>query len=231
MIRPALEARAIGIEYADLYRPAEARPDTAEFDGLLFMGGPMSVNDPLTYLAWEMQVIRDAAMREQPVLGICLGAQLIAKAMGARVYRNAEKEIGWFDVRLTDAAATDPLFGGLPATSTVFHWHGEMFDLPRGACLLASSDRCRNQAFRLGSNVYGLQFHLEVTPRMIADWCGQDANSNDVKELDGPLDAERNAPELERLAASVFGRWGDLLQGRPAVGPATGDGAAADLAY
>lgn len=188
----------------------------------------MSVNDPLPYLAWEMQAIREAARREQPVLGICLGSQLIAKAMGARVYRNTEKEIGWFDIRLTATAEEDPLFGGIPPVTSVFHWHGETFDLPRGACLLASSERCRNQAFRLGDTIYGLQFHLEVTPRMIADWCEQDANSKDVRELDAPLDAERNAAEMERLAAAVFGRWCDGLKSRLAVSPAAGAGPAAD---
>ena len=230
LIRPALEARGIAIEYADLYQ-TDTRPATAAFDALIFMGGPMSVNDPLPYLAWEMQAIREAAGRGQPVLGICLGSQLIAKAMGAQVYRNPEKEIGWFDIRLTDAAAEDAVLGGMPASAPVFHWHGETFDLPHGACLLASSERCRNQAFRLGETMYGLQFHLEVTPAMIADWCGQDANSNDVKELNGPVDAERNAAGMERMSTSVFGRWCDLLQRRPAVSPANTVWPAANLPY
>lgn len=221
LIRDALDARGIAVEYADLYEPGATRPDPAQFDALIFMGGPMSVNDPLPYLGWEMHAIDEAAKRGQPVLGICLGSQLIARAMGARVYRNPEKEIGWFDIRLTGAAGKDPVLAGMPATSTVFHWHGETFDLPHGACLLASSERCRNQAFRVGEAIYGFQFHLEVTPLMIADWCRQDANSDDVKELDGPLDAERNAAEMERLAASVFGRWCDLVQGRVPVCPST----------
>ena len=221
LIRNTLEARGIAVEYADLYEPGAIPPDPARFDALIFMGGPMSVNDPLPYLAWEMRAIDEAARRGQPVLGICLGSQLIARAMGARVYPNPEKEIGWFDIRLTGAAAEDPVLGAMPVTSTAFHWHGETFDLPPGACLLASSQRCRNQAFRLGKAIYGLQFHLEVTPRMIADWCRQDANSDDVKELDCPLDAERNAAEMERLAASVFGGWCELVQGRMPVCPST----------
>jgi GMP synthase (glutamine-hydrolysing) len=210
LIGPALEARGISLEHADLYQPGAALPDAARFDGLIFMGGPMSVNDPLPYLQWEMEAIVQAMERHQPVLGICLGSQLIARAMGARVYPNRDKEIGWFDIHLTEAARRDPIFAGLPRTSTVFHWHGETFDLPPGATLLASSERCRNQAFRAGYCTYGMQFHLEVTPDMIADWCMQDANAGDVKELDGPLDTQCNSTLLEELAESVFGRWADL---------------------
>ncbi len=187
-IEPALCARNIEIEYADLYLPETRLPEISAFDGLIFMGGPMSVNDPLPYLAREMCAIRDAAARRQPVLGICLGAQLTAKALGARVYPAAQKEIGWFDVHLTDAAQDDPLFAGIPRTASVFHWHGETFDLPPDATLLASSERCAHQAFRLGDSIYGLQFHLEITPEMIEDWCRQDANSGDVREIDAPLD-------------------------------------------
>jgi GMP synthase (glutamine-hydrolysing) len=210
LIGPALEASGISLEYADLYQPGAGLPDTGRFDGLIFMGGPMSVNDRLPYLRWEMDAIVQSMERHQPVLGICLGSQLIAKAMGARVYPNRDKEIGWFDIHLTEAARRDPMFADLPKTSTVFHWHGETFDLPPGATLLASSERCRNQAFRVGYCTYGLQFHLEVTPDMIADWCMQDANAGDVKELDGPVDTNCNSKLLEQLAATVFGRWGDV---------------------
>src|SRR5579871_3040829 len=141
LISPALQERNVSVDYADLYLPGAAPPDTAPYDGLIFLGGPMSVNDPLPYLRWELRAITDAVRRHQPVLGICLGAQLIAKALGARVYRNREKEIGWFDVELTHDAAEDPLFRDLPDRETVFHWHGETFDLPDGAVLLAKSER------------------------------------------------------------------------------------------
>jgi|SRR5271157_1345567 len=212
LIGPVLEARGIAIEYADLYRPESPPPDTAGFHGLIFMGGPMSANDPLPFLRWEMRAILGAATRHQPVMGICLGSQLTAMALGARVYRNPRKEIGWFDVSFTGAAESDALFAGLPKTCPVFHWHGETFDLPPQATLLASSERCRHQAFRVGDNIYGLQFHLEVTPEMISDWCLQDANSGDVRELDAPLDAWRNSTEVRELAETVFGRWCDLLE-------------------
>lgn len=211
LIEAALESHGIGFEYADLYAECAALPNPEEYTGLIFMGGPMSVNDGLPWLALEMRWIKEAVQRGQPVLGVCLGAQLIAKALGARVYVNPVKEIGWFDIEFTPEAARDHLFGAAALRETVFHWHGETFDLPAGAVHLASSRACRNQAFRLGESVYGLQFHLEVTPGMIADWCEQDANCGDVRELTRPLDPQQNASRLAVLSHSVFGNWLDLL--------------------
>jgi len=211
LIRAPLEERGISIEYADLYLSGAPFPDVTQAAGLIFMGGPMSANDDLPYLRQELQLISQAIERRQPVLGVCLGAQLIAKALGAKVYRNAVKEIGWFEIHLTEAAACDPLLAGLGPAETVFHWHGETFDLPPGAEWLAYSEACRNQAFRAGAGVYGLQFHLEVTPAMIEDWCAQDANCGDVRELHAPIDSRRNAARLAALSSVVFGRWCRLL--------------------
>ena len=204
LIRAPLEERGISIEYADLYRPGPPPPDITQAAGLIFMGGPMSANDDLPYLRQELQLIAQAVERRQPVLGVCLGAQLIAKALGAKVYRNPVKEIGWFEIHFTGAAARDPLFAGVGPAETVFHWHGETFDLPPGAERLAYSEACRNQAFRAAAGVYGLQFHLEVTPAMIEDWCDRDANCGDV-------DARLNAARMAALSSLVFGRWCDLL--------------------
>jgi GMP synthase-like glutamine amidotransferase len=211
LIRAPLEERGISIEYADLYRPGPPPPDITQAAGLIFMGGPMSANDDLPYLRQELQLIAQAVERRQPVLGVCLGAQLIAKALGAKVYRNPVKEIGWFEIHFTGAAARDPLFAGVGPAETVFHWHGETFDLPPGAERLAYSEACRNQAFRAAAGVYGLQFHLEVTPAMIEDWCDRDANCGDVRELDAPIDPRRNAARLAVLSSVVFGRWCSLL--------------------
>jgi GMP synthase-like glutamine amidotransferase len=172
------------------------------------MGGPMSVNDPLEYLRREEDYIREAVRRRVHVLGICLGAQLIAKALGAEVRPNRAPEIGWFEVRFTPSASRDLLFGGL-AAETVFHWHSETFDLPPGAELLASSDLCRNQAFRIGDLVYGMQFHPEVTPEMIADWCSQDQNCSDVRELTSIPDPSYASAQKAALAAQIFGSWCD----------------------
>ncbi|HET9178321.1 MAG TPA: type 1 glutamine amidotransferase [Terriglobia bacterium] len=142
-------------------------PAVGDFDFLVIMGGPMSANDgaQFDWLAGEKQLIEEALGEEKAILGVCLGAQLLAQALGARVYPHPEKEIGWFPVRLTLEAERSRLFSGLPARMTVLHWHGETFDLPEGATLLAESRLCRNQAFELDGRVLGLQFHLEVQPQ------------------------------------------------------------------
>jgi GMP synthase (glutamine-hydrolysing) len=210
-IEPALESRGVAFDYADLYQTGAELPDASHYDGLIFLGGPMSANDPLPYLRTEIGVIDRAVALGTPVLGVCLGAQLIARALGARVYRNAEREIGWFDIHRAAGAASDPVFSGLRESETVFHWHSDTFDLPAGAELLARSDRTERQAFRYGRALYGLQFHLEVTPRMIVDWCIEDENCRDVRELDTPPDPQFNRMRLNEVARLVFGQWCDLL--------------------
>jgi GMP synthase-like glutamine amidotransferase len=137
-------------------------------DLIIVMGGPMSVNDEDTFpwLRSEKRFISDAVARGTPVLGICLGAQLIAASLGARVFPNPVKEIGWFPVRAVPGTWDSFRF---PAEFTAFHWHGETFDLPSGATRLAESTACRNQAFQIGRAVIGLQFHLEATPGSAAD--------------------------------------------------------------
>jgi GMP synthase (glutamine-hydrolysing) len=200
-IADSLEQHDIACEYVDLYRGA-ARPDAGGADGLIFMGGPMSANDDLPYIRQGLELINDAIALRLPILGVCLGSQLIAKALGARVYPNSVPEIGWYPVHWTPAAAHDRLHQGLSAPETVFHWHGETFDLPPGAELLASSEACRNQAYRVGKNVYGLQYHLEVTPEMLDDW---------RTEIPTPIDPNANAARLKEIAAQVFGRWCDLV--------------------
>jgi len=143
-------------------------PDT--FDWLIVMGGPMSTSDSETYpwLVREKQAIREAIAHGKRVLGICLGAQLVAEVLGAQVYPNPQKEIGWFPVELTEVGKRSSLFEFLPPRLDVFHWHGDTFDLPPGAVHIAHSDACTNQAFVYGTGVVGLQFHMEVTPTSAA---------------------------------------------------------------
>lgn len=142
-------------------------PSPAGIDLIIALGGPMSVNDEAEFpwLRDEKRFIAEAIAGGQAVLGICLGAQLIASAMGARVYPGKEKEIGWYPVF---AEAATPGHFAFPARTAVFHWHGETFDLPTGAAHLASSVACRNQAFQIGARAIGLQFHLETTPESAA---------------------------------------------------------------
>lgn len=152
---------------ATKFHESTSLPDPREIDLLIILGGPMSVNDEEKYpwLRIEKQFIKNCIERKIPVLGICLGAQLIASALGEVIYLNRRKEIGWFPIkRIKQGASANFIF---PEIIEVFHWHGETFDLPEKAHLLASSDACRNQAFQLGKNVIGLQFHLETTPKLV----------------------------------------------------------------
>ncbi len=140
-------------------------PRLTDIDWLIIMGGPMNVNDEEHYpwLADEKRFIHKAIDAGKTVLGICLGSQLLSAVLGAKVYKNKENEIGWFDVELTASAQSGKLFFGIGRSLRPFHWHGDTFDLPDSAIHLASSAGCRNQAFIFGSKVLGLQFHLEPT--------------------------------------------------------------------
>jgi GMP synthase-like glutamine amidotransferase len=175
------------------------------YSGLIVMGGPQSANDPLPGLAAEIELISRAMEARLPVLGICLGAQLLAKALGARVYPNSSKEIGWSPVFFTEEARHDPVFSGVPSPTTFFHWHGETFDLPAGAEWLAYSNLCRHQAYRCGTNAYGIQFHPEITPEMIADWSAQPVNCGDVDGLDGLINPY--AADTAPLACRLLDGW------------------------
>ena len=157
--------RAAGYEITNTrFFESTRLPDINEVDLFIVMGGPMSVNDEaeLPWLVQEKHFIRSAIQAGKSVLGVCLGAQLIANAMGARVYRNGEKEIGWFPVQ--GYSTVDSSSFRFPPSVEAFHWHGETFDLPSGAVRLGGSEGCENQAFQLGQSVIGLQFHLEATP-------------------------------------------------------------------
>ena len=167
----ALERTGIRTEYVD----AESLPDerlTGGQGGLIVLGGPMGAYDAdrHPFLAAEVELIRAFLGAERPVLGICLGAQLLAAAAGARVYPGDRgKEIGWAPVQLTEAGMKDPLWTGFPETFDTFHWHGDTFDLPAGAELLARTEGYV-QAFRLGPVAYGVQFHPEVVPAQLESW-------------------------------------------------------------
>lgn len=169
----ALEKEGWQLEVRQMDKPGASLPrDLRPYQALVVLGGPMGADDHdrYPYLAGIKQIILEAIVRGLPVLGICLGAQLVARAMGAKVYRNQIREIGWYTLRLTPAGRRSPLFSGLPEEFPVFQWHADTFDLPPGAVRLATTPTCLNQAFALGSRVFGLQFHLEVTPEMVRTW-------------------------------------------------------------
>lgn len=157
-----LSARRADVSYTRFFENPSL-PAVGDIDLLIAMGGPMSVNDEeqLPWLRAEKRFVAQAVAQGKPVLGICLGAQLIANALGARVYPGPHKEIGWFPVT---AEPRDEKTFAFPAELRAFHWHGETFDLPSGAVRLARSAACANQAFQVGERAIGLQFHLETTP-------------------------------------------------------------------
>jgi len=144
----------------------ESFPNLDDFEFLIIMGGPMGVYDESKYhwLAGEKSFIRDAVKAGKKIIGICLGAQLIAEVMGARVYKNDYREIGWFPLEIAEEIEDNVLAGVLPEGLEVFHWHGDTFDIPDAGILLASSKACRNQGFIIDNRIIGLQFHLETTP-------------------------------------------------------------------
>jgi len=170
-----LRARHVPVTTADL-EAGEALPDPAPFTHLVVLGGPMAVYemDRTPYLADEAVLIERALKADKHVLGVCLGAQMLAHVLGARVYAGGTKEIGWSEVTLTDDGMKDPCMRELGVdggrTAQVFQWHGDTFDLPAGAVRLASSEVYPNQAFRYADRVYALQFHIEVTPAIVTGW-------------------------------------------------------------
>lgn len=199
-----LAARNASYRVVDMYR--EDLPPDGDMRTLVIMGGPMSVNDGdrYPYLEREEGLVRRFLEKGGRVLGVCLGAQVMAKAFGAKVYPGAEKEIGWYDVELGGEGAGDDLMKKLathPQTGEfgksfkVFQWHGETFDIPRGAARLAGSALYENQAFRYGNDAYAFQFHIEVTKEMIYRWL-KDEN----------VDMEKVRGETETLYEDYYGR-------------------------
>jgi GMP synthase-like glutamine amidotransferase len=177
----------------------ETIPSLDGYDALLVFGGPMNVDEEerFPWLRDEVEAIRAAAGRDLPYLGFCLGAQLLAKALGARVTEASEPEIGIMPVTLTTAGRSDPLLVGLAPAPLVFQWHADTFAVPCGATLLASSAVCPNQAFRHG-RACGLQFHLEVTPDMVRAW-------SDVPEYRASLERRRGPGAAEALLEETEG--------------------------
>lgn len=210
LIASILDEHGIACRYTDLCDATGADTGIEDADALILLGGSMSANDNLSFIQREINHVQAAIQTRKPVLGICLGAQLIAKALGSKVYSNGKKEIGWEPVTFSGAARNDALFHGRD-TEVIFHWHGETFDLPDGAELLASSAACRHQAFRFGDRVYGLQFHLEVTPQMISQWCQED-EACWAREESGHIDPFAHAAQVTSLARLIFGRWCELAK-------------------
>lgn len=184
-----------------------------DFSALVLMGGPMSVNDPLPWIAKEVQLIREAHRRAIPILGHCLGAQLIAKAFGETVRPNHSKEIGWFDIDvLKSSPAAQRWVDALPDRFCGFHWHGETFGLPQDSVPLFRSDLCEQQGFAIG-NTLALQFHVEITSDMITEWTRRNAaelaNPPPGVQTEAAMlnQAEQRVRQLHRVADALYDAW------------------------
>lgn len=182
------------------------------YSALVFMGGPMSVNDDLPWIPPALSLIRQALKQNMPVLGHCLGGQLIAKAMGASVYANPVHEYGWLPVQVSDNDLARQWFPRLPPRFIAFHWHGETFDLPGGATRVWASEHCRNQAFVLG-NTLAMQCHVEMTPGLVQDWVDRAddetlAVAPSVQARDVILsDLAGRISAMQSIADSIYDNW------------------------
>jgi len=192
----------------------EAVPASVDdYSGIVLMGGPMSVNDDLPWIPPLLQLIQQAVQADVPLLGHCLGGQLISKALGGVVSKNPVKEIGWGDVQVADHTVARDWFGDLQAFNS-FHWHGETFTVPEGATHVLSSAYCANQAYVMGKHI-GLQCHIEMTPSMVKIWTEQwksdiasAASSPAVQSADTMLaGVEADCEVLHRVADKVYSRW------------------------
>lgn len=218
VIGTALEAAGIAARIVRIDRGEPVPAELGDAAGLVVMGGPMGVYeaDRHPHLRAELRLIEAALRAERPIVGICLGSQLLASALGARVHPGARKELGWFDVTLDAAAADDRLWRGVASPFAALHWHGDVFDLPRGATPLAASAITPLQAYRYGRTAYGSLFHLEVTrpqlDHMVAEFAGEIAAWGvEAAALTGEADARVAASNA--IGATVFGRFAGLLLG------------------
>lgn len=204
------------IRYVNFEREPEAQPILRDDYGLVILGGPMSVTQLERYphLAVELALIEQAMAKRIPVLGICLGAQLIAKALGATVQPNPHPEIGWYEVSTTAVGRADAVLQHFQHREHIFQWHCDTFSLPRGAERLASTSTCPQQAFRYGTNVYAFQFHLEVEAAMIRRWYGVPSHIEELRRLGSAIDLEqvesntaRYLPRLQQLSELTFSEF------------------------
>ena len=213
---------------ADIHRveldEGEPLPSWQNYVAIVAMGGPMSVNDDaeLPWLTAEKQAIADAVRAGVPYWGSCLGVQLLAASLGASVYPGTQPEVGVLPVTLTDDGRSDPVFAGLPAEFLTLQWHGDTFDLPDGATLLASSPAYPNQAFRVGQTAYGVQFHVEVTEQMAREWAQVPAYAEYADRVLGAGGIDRLMTDFDAarermldVGRRMFERWVEIAVAVP----------------
>lgn len=216
---PLMRERGLRKRYVNYARDPELRPTLDGYDGIIVLGGAMCLRESGDYphLEYEVELLQTAVERKMPVLGICLGAQLLAKALGATVSKNPTKEIGWYDVQVSAAAAQDPVMRCFGPSEHIFQWHGDTFTLPERAVHLARTTSCENQAFRYGDTVYGFQFHLEVDRPIIKRWFHTPSLQRDLQAAQPPVDEAQvlretdvHMPRSQELSTACFGAFLDM---------------------
>lgn len=216
LLLDVVEARGAGAHTVRVDRGMPVPRSLGHHAGLIVMGGPMGVYETAQHphLRDELALIEDALGRGAPLIGICLGSQLLAAALGARVEPGERKEIGWFDVHLSAAGRSDAAFEACPPLFQPLHWHGDVFELPPGAVSLARSALTTHQAFRAGSNALGLLFHLEARPAQVAEMAALFADELAAAQVDGAAliaASAEAAARAEPIAKQVFGSWASGL--------------------
>ena len=221
---PLLKASGFRIRYVNFGREPESRPALEKYAALIVLGGPMNSDQIDSYpnLITEVEIIREALHRDMSILGICLGAQLLAKAVGGSVARNPTREIGWHDVELTESGTTDPVLSSFAPRQQVFQWHEDGITLPPEAVHLASSPASAVQAFRHGKHAYGFQFHLEASEPLIERWLSVPDHQDVLYEEEGRVSAaaireqtSESIGPLQDLSRSTFSRWIEQFEIRP----------------
>ncbi len=205
LIGDALRSDEWEFETIELERGEALPEDLRRIAAVILLGGPMNVYEVerFPFLNEEEKLIRKALVEEVPFLGICLGAQLLAKTCGVKIYKAPEKEIGWYRIKTTKGGKGDMIFRHLPDRMAVFQWHEDTFEIPDCGTLLATGEHCKNQAFKVGSNAYGLQFHVEATPDMVRRWM------EDEKDKKAALKALGDAARVEKDFLRHAGRFLD----------------------
>ncbi len=221
---PLLKESGFRIRYVNFGREPESRPALEKYEALIVLGGPMNSDQIASYpnLITEVEIIREALQRDMSILGVCLGAQLLAKAVGGSVSRNPSREIGWCDVDLTESGATDPVLSCFAPRQQVFQWHEDGITLPPEAVHLASSPASTVQAFRYGKHAYGFQFHLEASQSLIERWLSVPDHQGVLDEEQGHISAAAireqttdSIKPLQELSRKTFSRWIDQFEIRP----------------
>ncbi len=220
---PLIRRRGHRIRFVNFDREPDAQPEVDRYRGLIVLGGPMNVDDQADrpHLRTELRAIEAMLKQGKPVLGICLGAQLLAHALGAQIRKHAIAEIGWHRLQLTEAGRADPVLAPLTNGAPVFQWHAQSFEIPDGAEHLARTETCEQQAFRWGSNAYGLQFHLEMDAPLIDRWLQNPTYREELDCLHGETGAAAIQSQtrdhiagMQQHADAVFNGFLDLV-GRP----------------